>query len=77
MDADTYAAALGRKALELEQLNANYDELLMLLGRVASGEIKPENVRVDLKARSWAFDIPAPPAAETVAAEDVAEPAAA
>lgn len=74
MDADKYAAALGRKALELEQLNANYDELLMLLGRVASGEIKPENVRVDLKARSWAFDKQAD---EQPAAEVVAEPAAA
>jgi hypothetical protein len=49
------AAALGRKHLELEQLNRNYDQLLVLLANVVSGEIGPARVTVDLAARTWAL----------------------
>ena len=47
-------AALGRKQLELEQLNRNYDQLLALLGNVAAGEIDPSRVTVNREARTWA-----------------------
>lgn len=70
MAADSQAyEMLGRQAVELADVNANYDKLLGLLASVASGEIKPEWVKVDAKARTWAWQKPAEPAAEPVAAE--------
>lgn len=46
-------AALGRKAVELENLNLEYNRLLVVLSQVASGEIEKDRVSVDLAARSW------------------------
>ena len=60
---------LGRKVAELEQLNANYDQLLCVLGRVAKGEIPTACVSVDLAARTWRFDMPQEPAPETAVEE--------
>ena len=62
--------ALGRKALELDTLNANYDALLVLLDSVAGGLIKPEWLRVDLKTRTWAWEAPQPEAEPAAAASD-------
>ena len=54
---------LGRKTADFEALNAQYDQLLLLLSRVLSGEICPERVSVDLANRSWACvaaEVPVP-----------------
>lgn len=47
-------ASIGRKQTELDSLNANYDQLLAVLAKVASGEVIPTRVSVDLQARTWA-----------------------
>lgn len=51
---DHLYAALGRKQDALDNLNDEYNRLLAVLGQVASGEIAPTRVSVDLAARSWA-----------------------
>lgn len=55
-DMERLYAALGRKALELEHLHAEYDRLLALLAGVLTGEIAPQRVRVDLEGRRWALE---------------------
>ena len=49
-------AALGRKQLELDQLNTNYNHLLVLVQWLATGEVSPERVHVDLATRTWKLD---------------------
>ena len=49
-------AALGRKQLELDNLNANYNHLLALVQWLATGEVAPERVHVDLATRTWKLD---------------------
>lgn len=49
---DAYAA-LGRKQLELENLNAEYDRVLLLLSQVVSGQTAKEAVTIDLTGRKW------------------------
>lgn len=44
---------LGRKVLELERLNANYDQLLQVMNWIACGEVDASRVSVDLGARTW------------------------
>lgn len=51
--AETLHEMLGRKQFDLENLSAEYDRLLAVLGQVVSGEIAPERVSVDLTARNW------------------------
>lgn len=55
---DELYASLGRKTVELENLNKQYDTLLLLLGKVVSGEIDKANVTVNLEGRSWALTQP-------------------
>ena len=55
-------AAIGRKQTDLDQLNSNYDQLLFVLAQVASGQIAPERVSVDIAARTWAVSVPPAPA---------------
>lgn len=52
-DAERVYATLGRKTLELEQLNAEYDRLLAVLAMVVTGEMPVQRVRVDLEGRCW------------------------
>lgn len=47
---------IGRKQVELEKLNTEYDRVLLLLSKVLSGEISTTEVSVDLKSRSWTYD---------------------
>lgn len=41
---------IGRQHDEMQQ---SYDALLSLLARVQTGEVQPEQIRVDLLGRSW------------------------
>ena len=68
MNEEMMFAAIGRKQTELDDLNANYDQLLSVLAQVALGEIIPDRVSVDLVARTWAVAavVPAPAEAITV-----------
>lgn len=50
------AAALGRKQIELEKLQLEYDRLLTLASWMASGEVLPSRVQVDLKTRTWRLE---------------------
>ena len=50
---DELDAIIGRKQVELENLNLEYNRLLMVLGQVVSGEVEKDRVSVDLAARSW------------------------
>lgn len=45
--------ALGRKQLALDNLNAEYDKLLLLVQELITGATKPDQVEVDLAGRSW------------------------
>lgn len=46
-------ASLGRKQIELDALNVQYDNLLAVFAKVGNGEIDAKRVSVDLAARSW------------------------
>lgn len=46
---------VGRKQVELENLNVEYNNLLVVLHKVVNGELDSENVTVDLEKRSWAI----------------------
>lgn len=52
-------AAIGRKQVLMDAQDGAYNALLGVMARVASGEVKPEHLAVDLKARTWAINIPA------------------
>ena len=52
-DAERVYATLGRKTLELEQLNTEYDRLLTVLAMVVTGEMPAQRVRVDIEGRCW------------------------
>ena len=61
-------AMYGRKQAELDALNEQYNLLLGIFSKVASGEITLDRVSVDLGARSWSVTPAAPePVAEPVA----------
>lgn len=49
----TQLEALGELYLEQRRLNLEYDKLLQAMARVASGEIQPDRVTVDLEKRNW------------------------
>lgn len=72
MSTELYAA-VGRKQLELDALNAEYDRLLMALSAVANGAIAPADVSVDLKGRSWAIKQEAALVATSAPAEVASE----
>lgn len=55
---DELNAIIGRKQVELENLNTEYDRVLLLLSKVVSGEIASADVAVDLAARSWSYNPP-------------------
>ena len=55
MDEKELLASVGRKTLEFEKLNIEYETLLLLLSKVLSGEIRPDEVTVDLAARRWTY----------------------
>ncbi len=63
LDETTMFAIYGRKQVELDNLNEQYDKLLSVLAKVVVGEINIAQVAVDLTARSWAVTAPAAPAA--------------
>ena len=54
MDDMQMFALYGRKQLELDNLNDQYDRLLTVLSGVVSGEISSDLVTFDLQARKWA-----------------------
>lgn len=49
----TQLEALGELYLDQRRLNLEYDKLLQAMARVASGEIPPDRVTVDLEKRNW------------------------
>lgn len=63
-------SAIGKKQVELDNLNAEYDRLLAVLAQVALAQISIDRVTVDLAARTWTVQSIAEPAvrpeAETV-----------
>lgn len=63
-------SAIGKKQVELDNLNAEYDRLLAVLAQVALTQISIDRVTVDLAARTWTVQSIAEPAvrpeAETV-----------
>ncbi len=44
---------IGRLQSDLDAMNANYDQLLVVLANVEIGAIDPSRVKVNLAARSW------------------------
>ncbi len=66
---------LGRKTAQLETNLAEYRKLLEITARMASGEIPPAAVQVDLKTNSWSATVPLPVAEDAVplAAEAAAD----
>jgi hypothetical protein len=71
MDESKVFELIGRKQVELDNsraafeiLGVEYNNLLLTLSRVASGEITFDRVSVNLEARSWAVT-PAAPLPET------------
>lgn len=70
MMSDELYAALGRKQLAFESLNAEYDRLLVLLSSVVTGIVPRETVTVDLERRSWALT----PATPVAAADQASVP---
>jgi hypothetical protein len=44
---------IGRQQVELENLNREYDNLLIALEAVATGQIELSRVKVDKANRSW------------------------
>lgn len=52
---DEILAVLGRKQLQLEAQDREYDKLLQLLAAVVEGGIKPSRVTVNLAQRTWAL----------------------
>lgn len=50
---------IGQQQVALDNLNAQYDSLLLVFSKVAAGEIANDRVAVDLAARSWSI-VPEP-----------------
>lgn len=50
---DALFIKIGQQQFALDKLNAEYDSLLSVLSKVASGEIANDRVVVDLAGRSW------------------------
>lgn len=46
---------IGQLQVALDNLNVEYDNLLNLAGKLASGEIEPARVTVDMSGRSWSI----------------------
>jgi hypothetical protein len=64
---------LGRKTAQYETLLGEYRKLLEITARLASGELPPACVRVNLETQSWTAQVPQEPApAPSDAIADVA-----
>lgn len=50
---DALFIKIGQQQFALDKLNAEYDSLLSVLSKVASGEIANDRVVVDLEGRCW------------------------
>ncbi len=62
MEAKLYEM-LGRKQAEIEQLRSDYRLLLDWFGKVASGEVSGDRVRINHDTQSWSVaPLPVPPA---------------
>lgn len=53
---------LGRKTAQYENLLGEYRRLLEITARLASGELPPACVRVNLETQSWTAQVPQEPA---------------
>lgn len=53
---DSLFASIGRKQTQIELDAIEYNNLLFVLSKVASGEVQKEDVIVDLKNRSWKIE---------------------
>ena len=53
---ETLFASIGRKQTQIELDVGEYNNLLLVLSKVVSGEIPKEDVVVDLNARSWKIE---------------------
>lgn len=53
---DTLFASIGRKQTQIEIDHTEYNNLLLVLSRVVSGDIPKEDVIVDLNNRSWKIE---------------------
>lgn len=51
-------ASIGRKQTQIELDVGEYNNLLLVLSKVVSGEIPKEDVVVDLQTRSWKVEKP-------------------
>ena len=51
-------AVIGRKQMDFDNLNVEYDRLLSLLDQVISGQIQAQSVTVDIAARKWTIAVP-------------------
>lgn len=49
-------ASIGRKQTQIELDAGEYNNLLLLLSKVISGDVPKEDVVVDLKTRSWKIE---------------------
>ena len=49
-------ASIGRKQTQIELDMGEYNNLLLVLSKVVSGDIPKEDVIVDLKGRSWKIE---------------------
>lgn len=63
---------LGRKTAQYENLLGEYRKLLEITARLASGELPPACVRVNLETQSWTAQVPQEPAPPTDVVADVA-----
>lgn len=52
----TLFESIGRKQTQIELDAGEYNNLLLVLSKVVSGEIPKEDVVVDLQARSWKIE---------------------
>lgn len=53
---DSLFASIGRKQTQIELDAIEYNNLLLVLSKVVSGEVPKEDVMVDLKNRSWKIE---------------------
>ena len=60
---DELYARLGRKQVELDALREQYQILLVQIQQIKDGNLKPNDITVDLGALSWRIDRKETPAA--------------
>ena len=67
---------LGRLYLEHKSLKQEYDNLLAMMGKVAAGEVRPDQISVDTTKCSWALKLTGPELAKELKVEpaEQAEP---